>query len=166
MTMTGTPVHQSNPRWRLAVAAVTLVAAAGGAVALSAGFRDQRNSTATTSTTVGGAAISPGGSSASCVEPYSLENLAHRETAFAGTVTAVSGDQVTFAVERWFRGGTGTVVTLRSSTGGAISSDGSVPLEPASRLLVSADGGFVWSCGFTQAYDDSVAADWAATFGG
>jgi hypothetical protein len=28
--------------------------------------------------------------------------------------------------------------------------------------LVAGDGSFAWSCGFTQPYDASVAADWKA----
>lgn len=28
------------------------------------------------------------------------------------------------------------------------------------------DGGFAWACGFTQPYDEAVAAQWKEVFGG
>jgi hypothetical protein len=38
-----------------------------------------------------------------------------------------------------------------------------VSLAPGTRLLVSGDGGFAWSCGFTQPYDDATASQWRET---
>lgn len=168
LATTDTPVPRPTRRWLLAAAAMVAVAAVGGAVALTAGSdnNDAGERAATTVPPPDAGAITPGGSSASCVEIYDLQTLRNRETAFAGTVRAVSGDQVTFEVEQWFRGGDGREATLTSSTGGAITPDGGPPLEPGVRLLVAGDGGFAWGCGFTQPYDEALAADWAEAFAG
>lgn len=102
-----------------------------------------------------------------CVELYSLETLAKRAVAFDGTVKSVAGDQVTFTVGQWFKGGTATEITLEgaSTLGGITSAGPTVSLEPGTRLLVAGDDGFAWSCGFTQPYDAGVAASWRTTFG-
>jgi len=39
-------------------------------------------------------------------------------------------------------------------------------LEGWGRYLVSGSDGIVTGCGFSQAYDDAAAADWASAFGG
>lgn len=111
----------------------------------------------------GGGAITPGGStSGSCVELYDLTTLDARETAFDGTVVAVDGDRATFTVNQWFRGGDGASVTLAGASGlqGINSAQPGAALAPGARLLVAGDGGFAWSCGFTQPYDASVAQQW------
>lgn len=107
--------------------------------------------------------ITPGGM-ASCVEQYSLSSLRDREVAFAGTVKSVNGDSITFGIDDLFKGSVGGEITLAgASTLGGITSAGSgVSLDPGTRLLVAGDGGFAWSCGFTQTYDADVASDWRA----
>lgn len=112
--------------------------------------------------------ISPGGvSTGSCVELYDLQTLASREVAFAGTVTTVDGDAATFEVDRWYRGGADETVTLDGASAlGGLTSAGGPALEPGALLLVAGDGGFAWACGFTQPYDEAVAAQWEDVFGG
>ena len=44
--------------------------------------------------------------------------------------------------------------------------DGDVTLVEGERFIVAGSGSFAWSCGFTQAYDPAVAADWAGVFEG
>lgn len=108
-------------------------------------------------------AITPGGPAVgSCVEVYDLQTLANREMAFDGTVERVDGDRVTFAVNEWYRGGDSTEITLGGAggLGGLTSAGPGTALEPGTRLLVAGDGGFAWSCGFTQAYDPALAAQW------
>jgi hypothetical protein len=99
-----------------------------------------------------------------CVEAYSLESLANRTFAFDGTVMTVDGDAVTFKVHAALKGvGDGDVaVTASGMTGGSITPNAGVTLVPGERFLVSGDGGFAWSCGFTRLYDPATAADWAA----
>lgn len=172
MTMTEHPVRPTR-RWPVAVAAAA-VAIAGivGVVALTDDDGGGGQVVTTTVPDTDGGGITPGGSSASCVERYDLQTLSNRETAFAGTVKSVEGDQITFDVERWFRGGEGGQATLTSSTpagvtsDAAITSDGGAAFEPGTRLLVAGDGGFAWGCGFSQPYDDAVAASWADALSG
>lgn len=104
--------------------------------------------------------IPPG--AASCVERYSLQTLPNREVAFDGTVKSADGDSVTFTVGEWFKGGSKPEITLKgaSTLGGITSAGSSVSLEPGTRLLVAGDGGFAWSCGYTQPYSSTIAADW------
>lgn len=114
----------------------------------------------------GGEPVSPGGM-AMCVEMYDTTTLAKREIAFAGTVVSVDGDEVTFRVDEGFRGLDGDdQVTLEgaSSFGGMTSVSEGVALDPGAKLLVAGDDHFAWSCGFTQAYSASVAAQWRSTF--
>lgn len=99
----------------------------------------------------------------SCVETYSPEALANRDFAFDGTVTAINGDEVTFAVTERFVGSGGNEITLTATgmTGTSITSAGGPNLAEGERYLVAGDDTFVWACGFTQPYAASVAADWA-----
>lgn len=99
-----------------------------------------------------------------CVEQYDLRTLGNREWAFDGTVTSVSGDEVTFTVNDGFRGVGDPAVTLTApgTTGGAITPGGGLSLVVGQRYLVAGNDTFVWSCGFTQPYDPAVAAAWSA----
>ena len=116
--------------------------------------------------------ITPGGSvgtgSASCVEQYTPTTLANRSFAFDGTVSAISGEQVTFTVGTAYRGAAGGTITLDAPgmTGTAITSAGGPNLAVGERYLVAGDDHFVWACGYTQPYDAAVAAEWTAALGG
>jgi hypothetical protein len=150
----------------LLIGAAAAVALLAGIVALATGGDDGAE-TATTETTVAGVdpgGISPSGGLAMCVEMYDLTTLANREVAFDGVVQSVSGDSVTFSVNEAFRGVDGSTITLEGAgtIGGLTSVGDALSLEPGTRLLVAGDGGFAWSCGFTQPYDEAVAAEWAA----
>ena len=168
------PRHDQTRRPRTvlaAAAAVVLIAAVGGAVALTDGNDREPATVATGPTTpsTSGGPITPGGSSsASCVEFYDLDTLKNRETAFDGTVKVVDGDSVVFAINQWYRGGDSAEASLRGAEmlAGATSAGAAVSLEPGSRLLVAGDGGFAWSCGFTQLYDADIAADWGEALAG
>jgi len=151
-------LHTNRLRTRvgaLSAGAAVLILVAGGVVLATRG----------TDTPAPGPSgpITPG--AASCVELYSLDTLSNRAVAFDGEVRSVSGDEITFTIGEWFKGGTGEQVTLKGAAtlGGITSAGPSVSLEPGSRLLVAGDGGFAWGCGFTQAYAPDVAADWRAT---
>ncbi|MEX2556076.1 MAG: hypothetical protein WEB06_10625 [Actinomycetota bacterium] len=139
----------------LSAAAAVLIVAGGGIVLATRGAD-------TPAPGPGSGPITPG--AASCVELYSPETLANRQVAFDGSVKSVSGDEVTFTVGEWFKGGTSEQITLKgaSTLGGITSAGPSVSLDPGSRLLVAGDGGFAWGCGFTQPYSQAVATDWRA----
>lgn len=109
-----------------------------------------------------------GPGTAMCVEQYSLATLGQRGLAFDGTVTAITGDRVTFAIGTAYRGVAGTTVTLNAPgmTGTAVTSAGGPNLVVGGRYLVAGEADFAWACGFTQPYEAGVAASWAAALGG
>ena len=116
--------------------------------------------------TVPGSSLGAG--SASCVEQYSPATLANRTFAFDGTVTAVDGERVTFSVGTAYRGAADGTITLDAPgmTGTTITSAGGPNLTVGERYLVAGDNHFVWACGYTQPYDEAVAAEWASSVGG
>ena len=165
------PEVQQRQRRPLLIAAVAVslvfVTAVTFAVARSSGTGDREVADGVQVTVPDGdGAITPGGSTAgSCVELYDLTTLEGREIAFEGTLVAVDGDRATFTVNQWFKGGDGTSVTLAGAAGlqGINSIEPGAALKPGARLLVAGDGGFAWSCGFTQPYDPAVAQQWMDT---
>ena len=102
-----------------------------------------------------------------CVEQYGPETLGNRSIAFDGTVTAITADDVTFAVNHSYRGIGGPTVTLAAPgmTGDGVTSAGGPSFEIGRRYLVAGEGRFAWACGFSQPYDTDVAAEWARAFG-
>ena len=166
--MTTKTMGRAKPA-RLAGLGIGVAAAAALALVLLMGGRGAAPGVAPGSPdgTPGGVAASNGPISASCVEQYSAESLAKRDFAFDGTVTAISGDKATFAVNRGFRGVSGETVTLDAPgmTGTSITSAGGPGLNVGDRYLVAGDSTFVWACGFTQPYAEALAAEWAATLG-
>lgn len=123
----------------------------------------------------GGGTATPGptggpigaGGMAMCAFLYDLDTLRDREWAFDGTLSAIEGNQGTFAVSRWFTGGEGVSVTVTvdgmTAESGLLGGPG---LEVGGRYLVAGDDEFAWSCGFTQYWNADVAADWARVLGG
>ncbi|WP_020389272.1 hypothetical protein [Kribbella catacumbae] len=124
------------------------------------------------------------GQSTSCVESYTLTNLAHRTFAFDGTVESITPvaeppdarfgrAEATFVVNQWFRGGAGARVTvIMPGSGDWPKND--LTYRAGTRLLVSGENQshgeplampIAWmGCGgFTQPYDAATAADWAST---
>ena len=177
IVMKDSDVRSEATAWRRpvlvgAAAAALVMAGIVGTLVVSDGDDGPRTEAtgdvATDDTVTPGAPITPGGvSTGSCVEVYDLQTLANREVAFAGTVSAVDGDSATFDIERSFRGAEGDTLTLRGASAlGGITSAGGPTLKAGARLLVAGDGGFAWACGFTQPYDDAVAAEWETVFAG
>ena len=157
----------------LIAASLAAVAILGGAAVALSGDADDPADTEIAqgrpTEDVSDGAISPGGSSlGSCVEVYDLQTLTRREFAFDGTVGRVAGDEVTFTVNEWYRGGEHSEITLNGATalGGLTSAGPSAGIEPGSRLLVAGDGNVAWSCGFTQPYDPAVAREWGSALDG
>jgi hypothetical protein len=122
----------------------------------------------------------------SCVEAYSPATLAKRALAFDGTVTTIgqpspSGREVadpyvpvTFAVNRWLRGGHGAQVTVAMFPPDTTTTVDNAPYGIGSRLLVSGedrwgspslDSPVAWACGFTRWYTDADAQTWQRAFG-
>ena len=108
---------------------------------------------------VGGA---DGGGAAGICLAYSVEELANRDFAIDGTVTAMDGDQATFTVNESFIGDMSGSVTLTAPVSSEdIAFEGGTELVVGDRYLVSGDDGIVWGCGFTQPFSDRLAAEWA-----
>jgi hypothetical protein len=104
-----------------------------------------------------------GGGMGMCVAMYDLETLQDREWAFDGTVTAIDGNQVTFAVTQWFRASGAETETTTVTADGMTSESGLLGgpgLEVGGRYLVTGEDTFAWSCGFTQYWTEATAADW------
>jgi hypothetical protein len=110
----------------------------------------------------GGAAAGGSGSSLACAERYSTTALGARGFAFDGTVTSLGDDGVTFAINEAFRGVAGPSVVLGAPpvSDGVITLVDGPSLEQGGRYLVSGDDLSVWACGFTQPYDEALAATW------
>lgn len=102
-----------------------------------------------------------GGLSASCIG-FSPEELRMREFAFEGTVTAIDGEQITFAVDRNFSGDTGTEVALNADSTLLNEMYTDFEFVVGERYLVSGDGEFAWGCGFTVPHEPEMAAEWEA----
>jgi hypothetical protein len=122
----------------------------------------------------------------SCVEEYSPATLVERSFAFDGTVASIElrsdphlppGENevhwVTFAVNRWFRGGSAPQVGVWLDDLNLETSVGIIEAEPGTRLLVAREprwGGeplqdpIGWPCGFTQSWTRLAAADWETAF--
>lgn len=93
--------------------------------------------------------------------------LKHRAFAFDGTLSSISGDEVTFAVNERYIGPGGATVTLTSMrmTGTSITSAGGPNLTDGKRYLVAGVDHFVWACRLTQPYDAGVAGQWKQASG-
>ena len=105
-----------------------------------------------------------GGGMASCLM-YDPATLPTFDVVFDGTVTAVSGDQVTFDVNTGWKGVDGNVTLTAPDTDVALL--GEMPeFKVGGRYLVTAAGSNINACGYTLDYDADAAAEWAAAFAG
>jgi hypothetical protein len=144
-----------------------LAAAATLALALAIGLGS--NLGVTSPDPVGGHPNDPGngaagGGVASCLA-YDTANLPTFDVVFDGTVTALDGDRVTFAVNDGWKGADGSVTLTAPATDPALV--GEMPdFEVGGRYLVTAAGSTINACGYTLDYDAGTAAHWAAAFAG
>lgn len=154
-------------RWLAAAAALVLVAAGITGVLV---VRDAHRtistypprSVALTAPGAGGAGTS------SCIQ-FDVEFLRDMPVAFAATVTAVTDQQVTLSVDRWYHGTAGqqraSIVTI--SLPGATTSvalDG-VEFTQGKQYLVTATNGTVNGCGFSGPADPQLKAAYEQAFG-
>lgn len=148
--------HTRFARWTIAASGAAVVAVAVAAL------------------TIGSVAAPPpqsgngdgGVGTGMCIQ-FSIEELRARDFAFDGTVTAIAGDQATFAVNTAFWGvETASTVTLTAGIGmleeSGVALDGGPLLVVGDRYLISGDDTFAWTCGYSQVYDEATAAEWAA----
>lgn len=139
---------------RLSGPATTVPPSAGGAVAAPRGAL-------------------PGAGTTSCTFGYRRSTLADRAWAADATVTHIGrgrGDVgVSFHVNTWYRGGSGTDLDLLMPSPAALErvEDAPPAYEVGTRLLLSGEfsgARVLWSCGFTRYYDPSTAAVWQDVF--
>ncbi len=176
--ITSQPVEEEAPKsvksprgWRLqpawvAAAATAVITGVIGTVAIFGDGSPPDTSGGIASTGALPTGVVP--TAGMCVEFYDLQTLTNRDFAFDGVVVGIERDEVTFAVNEWFRGDPETQVTLTATglTGDSITPGSEdLTLVDGERYLVAGSGVFVWSCGFTQPYDSAIAADWGAVFG-
>jgi hypothetical protein len=147
----------SIPRWAVALSGVAVAVVAIAAIQLSGA-----TSAASPDPTDG---VGGGDAAGMCIQ-YSIEELSARDFAFDGTVTALNGDQATFAVNTAFWGVEATSITLTAGIGmiseQGVALDGGPLLVIGERYLVSGDDIYAWTCGYSLVYDPAAAAEWAA----
>lgn len=100
-----------------------------------------------------------------------MANLAGRSWAFDGTITEVVPPkdpesekpedivtEVTFAVNHWYKGGSGEAVTvLTYNSPGSVASTEDVDPSIGARILASGEDVYLWGCGFSMAYTEENA---------
>ncbi|NNF55146.1 MAG: hypothetical protein HKN03_11980 [Acidimicrobiales bacterium] len=155
----GGPPVPARPMWIwLAAAAVAGIATIGLVVAVWAND-DSSGSAEPLALSAG-----DGGATASCL-PFSVETLAGMAQAFEGTVTAVTGNTITIAVDRWYTGSDASTVEL-TTIGDAQALLGGPSYTVGSQYLISASDGAVNYCGYSDAATPELRDSFAAAFGG
>lgn len=148
------------PRLRVLAAGAAAAAIAAAAFGLNDALRDPAQ----------GPSVALGNPTAICIE-FTDETLAAFPVAFDGRVTAVEGEQVTFDVETWFRGGQGDTVTVAAPdlVEHSAALVGGIGFEEGERYLVSGDrqdGRIVPAvCGFTLTWSEEMAETFRRAFG-
>ena len=153
-------------RWLPAAAALVLAAAGlAGALAL-------RSNDEATATPPAVALTVPGGDGAvtsSCVQ-FDVRFLRDMPIALAGTVTAVTDQQVTLTVDRWYHGTASQqhadMVTLAVPGPGTSAALDGVQFTRGGQYLIAATDGTVNGCGFSGPADRQLRAAYAEAFGG
>ena len=159
--VTAEPTPKRSP-WLMGIAAaVVLVVAVGGVIAL-------------TGDDTGGEVVAGGpplelnaGTEdvmASCIM-FSVEELARAPLAFEGTVTSVEGETVTLGVDEWFKGGDAEQVVLHAPAG-MEALIGGIPFEEGGQYLITAYDGTVNYCGFSGPSTPEFRAAFEEAFAG
>jgi hypothetical protein len=104
------------------------------------------------------------GAMASCLA-FEVAILADMPLAFEGTVSAVEGEQVTLAVDHWFKGTDASTVELSAPAGmGALI--GGIEFTAGSTYLVTATDGVVNYCGYSGPSTPEYRAAFEQAFAG
>ena len=152
------PEPKSN-RWLVGVAAaVVLVVAVGGAIALTGDGADPIASGSPLELNAAGE-----DPMAMCIM-FSVEELAKMEVAFEGTATSVEGETVTLDVDEWFKGGDAGQVVLHAPAGMEALIAG-FPFEVGGQYLITAFDGNVNYCGFSGPSTPEFRAAFEQAFG-
>jgi hypothetical protein len=154
--------NTTRRRWLPAVAAGVLLA--GGALAwgIAANSGDENQPvagpptatastpasvpTATASTPASVLKLTIGAAPNAKCRPVDVADLRQMETAFAGTATAIKGEQVTLQVDHWYRGGDATTVEVQSDAD-AVTTLLGVDFKVGGTYLITANDAQVTLCG-------------------
>jgi hypothetical protein len=108
--------------------------------------------------------LGEGDSLASCLA-FDVANLAPMAVAFEGTVTAIDGESVTLTVDRWFKGGDASEVTL-DAPAGMEALIGGIDFVEGDQYLITAEAGTVNYCGFSGPSTPEMRAAFEQAFPG
>jgi hypothetical protein len=100
----------------------------------------------------------------SCIM-FDVAFLSGMSPAFAGTATAVDGEVVTLAVDRWYAGGDASTVTLSGAAGSPALIDGFEFVVGQQYLITAADG-TVNFCGYSGLATPELTAAFEVAFAG
>ena len=151
MQTSETETSELAPRrrpWLLPLAAAVLAIAVVGAVFAFSGGSGGGNAPGGEDPTTLALELPPSDVASSCVV-FDVQFLAEMPVAFAGTVTAIDGEQITLDVDRWYRGGDADLVTVAVAEGQTSAALDGVDFREGERYLVSATDGTVNGCGFS-----------------
>lgn len=156
------PAVASRPRRRLVfalAAAVLATSGVGATIALGPLAPDQTPQAAQVMTLQ-----MPDGSLSSACAEFDLAFLQGMPVAFQGEVVEVGDTSAVLQVDRWFHGGQDGVTTVRVSKPGPEMAEG-VDMTQGKTYLVSAQDGFVSSCGYTGELTPDLLASFEEAFG-
>jgi len=175
---------RANPGQRkrllLVLGAVVIAVLAAGAVAVAVARSSDETPPNGTPARTGD--VFGGFGSQACVETYRPEVLAQRSIAFDGTVSdapspaatlqPASFVPVTFRVNRWYNGGSGSTAVIDMHPPVIVAGSDNATYAVGSRMLVAAEpangGGSprptAWACGFTRWYTEADARVWRGVF--
>jgi hypothetical protein len=142
------PAARRRRPWLLAVAAAVLLVALVGIVWAVSGGSPSGIAPGGEDPTTLALELPPSDVAGSCLM-FDVNVLAEMPVAFAGTVTALDGGQVTLDVDRWYRGGDADVVTVAVADGQTSAALDGVDFRDGERYLITATDGTVNGCGFS-----------------
>lgn len=159
-TDTGAGPRRRVLPWLAAVAAAVVVAGVGFAL-LDTG-EDPAPPAASQGTVTRLTMATPQGR---CMAPDAT-TLAQAQTAFAGTVTAVSDGMVTLRPSTWYAGDHTDEVTVRQVDTGLKDLVGAVDFQQGKDYLVAANNGAVMVCGFSGEQTSGLTSLYEQAFSG
>ncbi|CAN5134625.1 hypothetical protein BH23ACT9_BH23ACT9_17420 [soil metagenome] len=96
--------------------------------------------------------------------PFDIAILADMSPAFAATATAVGGETITLAVDRWYAGGDADTVVLHAPAG-LEALIGGIDFVVGEEYLITAAGGSVNYCGYPGPATPELIAAFDEAFG-
>jgi len=150
------PAAGGRRTWILTAAAAVVVAALGFGGWRAIDSSDDRSDEVAREKTSITLTVPKPDAMAMCMQ-LTPETVGQMTMAFDGTVAAISGDEVTLDVTKWYVGGDADQVKLTQvSTDTMLALEGGIQLEQGQRYLVTAHDGTVNGCGFTAQWTQEL----------